>query len=399
MTSDSLQDGLASTSISQLSPTEIVDQCKRGISSLCESVAYLRDQTCIDLLRMDTEWMHSLSVLTSLFNPSAGDGSQRLPAASEGTTPTLEGLAAQVARITNQYELLERRLNYGGRRSVDGIETNEVPLPRYQERLETNLPPFHQTPTPLSPRSPDLPPFPPLNALPPRLSTLNRSSGANPFRTLMQSQGPTSFYIHTQVSPSPIFPTSNLRARVQEIVDPAGVSMKLLHFPRFCLVNSGDIVIVFDDAGEAATMMKKLRNKLPTIMRKPYILRWPGEPTPYLTFRTSNLSPIGEAVSSQFRKDLRHDPEMRRRFLASKVLDTFPILQSTTNREEEMKNFSLDQQVLVLALHGRDFAFAQDFAMMNPKAWYEGFHLVITASTVGDVDNWRSRLVEWTSSD
>ena len=170
--------------------------------------------------------------------------------------------------------------------------------------------------------------------------------------------------------------------------------MGMKQLPQFYVLKSHEILIVCEDVGDAVMVMNRLQERLSNTIQKPYILRWPGKSTPYLVFKITNSSQDPESMSTPLRRTLRRDLEMCKRFLASRIMETFPALRSTDDQEEELKNFSsIYQQVLILALHGRTFTSVQEFSLENRDVTYEGFHLTISASSVADVDDWPRRIV------
>ena len=372
-----------STAVAETSSSEIIEKCKRDMSALCSSVVQLRlqDRASIDLLQRDTDWMHSLSILALLFRVGLGLSTQSLDGPGAVPSGTFEGLVAEVRRLAERCDLLEGRQS-GSDQSAPLAQSSTSQQPPTYEEIGGD------------PISAFVTPQETVTAQPMAIQSVP-SSSASTFHS--QPSGWTHFYIHTRINPPFITPNPNQRSQIRSIVDPRGVGMRLLDLPRFHLLNTGEIIICLEDEEAATRAKNRLTKKLLPILRKTYIVRWPGAPIPYLVFKVTSMV-TNPSTTPAFRQMLHDYGGARKQFLATKIMEVFPILRANTGDRPDEEKFLADVETLVLVLEGSTLSFAQDFASMNPKVGIEGISLAISASVASDVPDWRNNLVDWNSA-
>ena len=277
----------ASTVVVRPSSNEIIEKCKQDISALCSSVVQLRlqDRASVEVLQRDTDWMHSLSLLALLFRI----GPAQPP---EVSNSTLEGLVAEVRRLAERCDLLEGR-------QIGNESTAPAPAPSEQSTPSQEPPTYEEvggdpiagfltrqigSSTSQSPS---------IHSIPSSSMSTNQSTHER-----------TYFYIHTRINPPFLTLTAAQRARIRSIVDPRGVGMRLLDLPKLHLLSTGEIIVCMEDEESATRAKNRLTAKLPAILRKTCVVRWPGTPTPYLIFKITSIV-TNTTTTSEFRQMLR----------------------------------------------------------------------------------------------
>ena len=362
------------------SSSEIIEKCKQDISALCTSIVQLRlhDRPSIDVLQRDTDWMHSVSLLALLFRV----GPAQPP---EPPTVTLEGLAAEVRRLAERCDLMDGRQNGSGSSAPAGPQaaeqsTSSQQPPIYEEVGSDQVSIFIAPQLGLSTSHSG------------SIQSMAASSSTSAFLSMHER---TYFYIHTRIHP-PFVPLSfSLRGQIRGVVDPRGLGMRVLELPKFHLLSTGEIIIILEDEEAATRAKNRLTAKLPAILRRAYIIRWPGTPTPYLVFKITSIIPT-PSTTPAFRQMLREGGVARKQFLSAKIMENFPILRLYTPEHiPDEERFLADGEILVLVLEGSTPPFAQDFATMNPRIGIEGLTMAVSASVASDVPNWRDSIVDW----